>query len=95
MVEKIAYRTSAAVLLVAALAIVALLVMGLTRADAGRPAIEPMVAPTETATAEPAATTIAEAEPAAADFFDIAEKSHSCTAIINGTTKACRRASWW
>ena len=74
MVEKIAYRTSAAVLLVAALAIVALLVMGLTRADAGRPAIEPMVAPTETATAEPAATTIAEAEPAAADFFDIAEK---------------------
>ncbi|WP_373491435.1 L,D-transpeptidase family protein [Parasphingorhabdus sp.] len=35
MVEKIAYRVSAAVLLITALAIIALLVMGLTRADAG------------------------------------------------------------
>lgn len=43
MVEKIAYRVSASVLLVAALAIVAILVMGLTRADAGRSA-----APTKT-----------------------------------------------
>ncbi|MEH6789500.1 L,D-transpeptidase family protein [Parasphingorhabdus sp.] len=41
MVEKIAYRISASVLLVAALAIVALLVMGLTRADAGSPAAPP------------------------------------------------------
>ena len=36
MFEKIAYRVSASVLMVAALAIVAMLVMGLTRADAGR-----------------------------------------------------------
>ena len=35
MVEKIAYRVSASILLLTGLAIVAMLVMGLTRADAG------------------------------------------------------------
>jgi hypothetical protein len=46
MVEKIAYRVSALVLLVAALAIVALLVMGLTRASADP--IGPVAPPSET-----------------------------------------------
>ncbi len=74
MVEKIAYRVSASVLLIAALAIGAMLVMGLTRADAGTAS-----APTETAANEiVAADPVVEDELApqslVADAGDLADK---------------------
>jgi len=53
MVEKIAYRMSATVLLLAALAVVALLVMGLTRADAGSPAAPKQAVAATSAVAAP------------------------------------------
>ena len=55
MVEKIAYRISATVLLVAALAIVALLAMGLTRADEGSPAAPEQAVAANSAVAAPGA----------------------------------------
>lgn len=72
MFEKIAYRASASVLLVTALAIVAMLVMGLTRADAGSSA-----APEQEVTAARAGPVVHNPpalEPAAASPVDIAEK---------------------
>jgi lipoprotein-anchoring transpeptidase ErfK/SrfK len=72
MVEKIAYRMSATVLLVAALAIVAMLVMGLTRADAGSSA-----APKQKvamASADPVVQDTSAIEPVVANPVDIADK---------------------
>ena len=66
MVEKIAYRVSASILLLAALAIVAMLVMGLTRADAGSSSV-PSTPVVEDAASGPA-------EPIAADRIEIADK---------------------
>ncbi|MEH6828240.1 L,D-transpeptidase family protein [Parasphingorhabdus sp.] len=74
MVEKIAYRISASVLLVAALAIVALLVMGLTRADAGRSAVQSQTVVAGNVASEPVAQNMSEPEPIAADPMDLAEK---------------------
>ena len=74
MVEKIAYRLSATVLLAAALAVLAMLVMGLTRADAGSPAMETESAVVEKAPVEPAVPALSEAEPVASEPRDIAEK---------------------
>ena len=74
MFEKIAYRVSASVLMVAALAIVAMLVMGLTRADAGRSAVPAEKVVAEDAVAEPVVQNIAETDLLAADPVDIAEK---------------------
>ena len=74
MFEKIAYRVSASVLMVAALAIVAMLVMGLTRADAGRSALPAKTVVAEDAVAEPVVQNIAETDLLAADPVDIAEK---------------------
>jgi hypothetical protein len=74
MVEKIAYRVSATVLLVAALAIIALLVMGLTRADAGRSAVQTQTAVVGNVASEPVAQNMSEPEPVAAGSMDIAEK---------------------
>lgn len=74
MFEKIAYRVSASVLMVAALAIVAMLVMGLTRADAGRSAVPAEKVVAEDAVAEPVVQNIAEIDALAADPVDIAEK---------------------
>ena len=74
MFEKIAYRVSASVLMVAALAIVAMLVMGLTRADAGRSALPAKTVVAEDAVAEPVVQNIAETDALAADPVDIAEK---------------------
>ena len=74
MVEKIAYRASASVLMIAALAIGALLVMGLTRADAGTSSApratmaNEIVAPDPVAEDEPALQTLA------ADAGDLADK---------------------
>jgi len=74
MVEKIAYRVSASVLLIAALAIGALLVMGLTRADAGTASAPREAMANEIVAADP----VAEDEPAlqtlAADAGDLADK---------------------
>ena len=64
MVEKIAYRVSATVLLITALAVVALLVMGLTRADAGSSSASasPMAAVDGNAPSEPAMQNISGTE---------------------------------
>ncbi|MEQ8742769.1 L,D-transpeptidase family protein [Parasphingorhabdus sp.] len=77
MVEKIAYRVSATVLLMTALAIVALLVMGLTRANADSAAAS--ATPTKAVVAanvapDPVAQNSSELDPIAADPFDIADK---------------------
>lgn len=72
MVEKIAYRMSATVLLLAALAVVALLVMGLTRADAGSPAAPEQMA-AASAVADPVQN-VAAVEPVAEIPVDIADK---------------------
>ncbi|NQV94752.1 MAG: L,D-transpeptidase, partial [Sphingomonadales bacterium] len=74
MVEKIAYRISASVLLVAALAIVAIMVMGLTRADAGPSSVLSKAVASENVASEPVAQNISELEPIAADRENIAEK---------------------
>jgi len=74
MVEKIAYRVSATVLLVAALAIIALLVMGLTRADAGRSAVQTKTAVAGNVASKPVVQNMSEPEPNAAGPMDIAEK---------------------
>ena len=77
MVEKIAYRVSATVLLMTALAIVALLVMGLTRANADSAAAS--ATPTKAVVAanvapDPVAQNSSELDPIAVDPFDIADK---------------------
>ena len=72
MVEKIAYRMSATVLLLAALAVVALLVRGLTRADAGSPAAPEQMA-AASAVADPVED-VAAVEPIAEIPVDIADK---------------------
>ncbi|WP_417618733.1 L,D-transpeptidase family protein [Parasphingorhabdus sp.] len=77
MVEKIAYRVSATVLLMTALAIVALLVMGLTRANADSAAAS--ATPTKAVVAanvapDPVAQNSSELDPIAADPFYIADK---------------------
>ncbi|MFT5537614.1 L,D-transpeptidase family protein [Parasphingorhabdus sp.] len=77
MVEKIAYRVSATVLLMTALAIVALLVMGLTRANAD--SAGPSATPTKAVVAanvapDPVAQNSSELDPIAVDPFDIADK---------------------
>lgn len=77
MVEKIAYRVSATVLLMTALAIVVLLVMGLTRANADSAAAS--ATPTKAVVAanvapDPVAQNSSELDPIAADPFDITDK---------------------
>ncbi|WP_417593845.1 L,D-transpeptidase family protein [Parasphingorhabdus sp.] len=74
MVEKIAYRVSASILLLTALAIVAMLVMGLTRADAGSSSERPAVAVADKAAAEPVMQDIAVTEPVEAEPIEIADK---------------------
>ena len=73
MVEKIAYRVSASILLLAALAIVAMLVMGLTRADAGSSSV-PSTPVVEDAASGPVEPNISATEPIAADRIEIADK---------------------
>jgi hypothetical protein len=74
MVEKIAYRASASVLLVAALAIVAMMVMGLTRADAGSSSAAQKAPFAVKAAAEPALQNISAPALAGAVPVDIADK---------------------
>ena len=72
MVEKIAYRVSASVLLVTALAIVALLVMGLTRASADPVGRASISADAEQVAAEPAVDPASILTPITADDADMA-----------------------
>lgn len=74
MVEKIAYRVSASVLLLTALTILALLVMGLTRADAGSPAARPLPVASENAATEADVQPIAVREPEVVAPIEISEK---------------------
>lgn len=74
MVEKIAYRVSASVLLLAALAILAMLVMGLTRADAGSSSAPSEPVASENAAPEPVVQNASLLEPMAAEPMEIAEK---------------------
>ena len=77
MVEKIAYRVSATVLLVAALAIVAMLVMGLTRAGAASDTVSaalPKSEITERADVDPDIQTAPALEPVSTISTDIADK---------------------
>ncbi|WP_417609369.1 L,D-transpeptidase family protein [Parasphingorhabdus sp.] len=77
MVEKIAYRLSASVLLVTALAIVAMLVMGLTRPapdSAGATATPSKVAISAAVDPEPVVENVPESAEPAAESFDVAEK---------------------
>ncbi len=75
MVEKIAYRVSASVLLVTALAIVALLVMGLTRADADPVARLSISADGEPVVPEPVVEEAATLTPIAADNAEMASNA--------------------
>jgi len=75
MVEKIAYRVSALVLLVTALAIVALLVMGLTRADADPVARLSISADGEPVVPEPVVEEAATLTPIAADNAEMASNA--------------------
>lgn len=74
MVEKIAYRVSASVLLLAALAILAMLVMGLTRADAESASARSKPVAVENAAPEPVVENASLPEPMAAEPLEIAEK---------------------
>lgn len=74
MVEKIAYRVSASVLLLAALAILAMLVMGLTRADAESASVRSKPVAAENAAPEPVVENASLPEPMAAEPLEIAEK---------------------
>lgn len=77
MVEKIAYRMSATVLLVAALAVVALLVMGLTRPNAepaGSSAASSTAAVSANMASDPVVRNVSEAGPITAEPFDISDK---------------------
>lgn len=72
MVEKIAYRVSASVLLIAALAIVALLVMGLTRAGTDPAARSPISADAAQVAPEPGADEASVLTPIVTDDTEIA-----------------------
>jgi len=74
MVEKIAYRVSASVLLIAALAIGALLVMGLTRADAGTASAPRETMANEIVAPDPVAEDESALQTLAADAGDLADK---------------------
>ncbi len=74
MVEKIAYRVSASVLLLAALAILAMLVMGLTRADAESASARSKPVAVENAAPEPVVENASLPEPIVAEPLEIAEK---------------------
>lgn len=74
MVEKLAYRVSASVLLLAALAILAMLVMGLTRADAESASVRSNPVAAENAAPEPVVENASLPEPMAAEPLEIAEK---------------------
>ncbi len=74
MVEKIAYRVSATVLLLAALAIGALLLMGLTRADAGASSAPSKAVVAENAAPEPGVQNASGFEQKVSDPIEIAEK---------------------
>lgn len=74
MVEKIAYRVSASVLLLAALAIVAMLVMGMTRADAEPSSALSKPVASENTAPEPVVQNASLPEPMGADPVDIADK---------------------
>ena len=74
MVEKIAYRVSASVLLLAALAILAMLVMGLTRADAESASVRSKPVAAENAAPEPVVENASLPEPMVAEPLEIAEK---------------------
>ena len=74
MVEKIAYRVSASILLLTGLAIVAMLVMGLTRADAGSSSGRAAEAVADSAAAETAVENVSLAAPIAAQPVEIVDK---------------------
>lgn len=74
MVEKIAYRVSASVLLLAALAILAMLVMGLTRAEAESASARSKPVAVENAAPEPVVENASLPEPIVAEPLEIAEK---------------------
>ncbi len=74
MVEKIAYRVSASILLLTGLAIVAMLVMGLTRADAGSSSERATEAVADSAAAETAVENVSVAGPVLAEPADISDK---------------------
>ena len=74
MVEKIAYRVSAAILLMTALAIVAMFLVGLTRADAGNSSVPSKTMVAGNVAPEPVAQKMFAVEPIDADPIDIAEK---------------------
>lgn len=74
MVEKIAYRVSASVLLLAALAILAMLVTGLTRADAESSSAQPQPVASKNAAPQSVVQNVSPLEPMAAEPFEITEK---------------------
>ena len=74
MVEKIAYRVSASILLLTGLAIVAMLVMGLTRADAGSSSERAAEAVADSTAAETAVENVSLAAPIAAQPVEIVDK---------------------
>tara|TARA_R110001599_G_scaffold1732_1_gene8629 strand:- start:3215 stop:3922 length:708 start_codon:yes stop_codon:yes gene_type:complete len=74
MVEKIAYRVSASILLLTGLAIVAMLVMGLTRADAGSSSGRAAEAVADSTAAETAVENVSLAAPIAAQPVEIVDK---------------------
>lgn len=74
MVEKIAYRVSASILLLTGLAIVAMLVMGLTRADAGSSSGRATEAVADSTAAETAVENVSLAAPIAAQPVEIVDK---------------------
>jgi len=74
MVEKIAYRLSASVLLLAALVILAILVMGMTRADAESSSARSKPVVAENAAPEPVVENTSFPQPMVAEPLEIAEK---------------------
>ena len=74
MVEKIAYRVSASILLLTGLAIVAMLVMGLTRADAGSSSERATEAVAESAAPEAVVENVSVAAPIAEQPAEIVDK---------------------
>ena len=74
MVEKIAYRVSASILLLTGLAIVAMLVMGLTRADSGSSSGRATEAVADSTAAETAVENVSLAAPIAAQPVEIVDK---------------------
>ena len=74
MVEKIAYRVSASILLLTGLAIVAMLVMGLTRADSGSSSGRATEAVADSTAAETAVENVSLAGPIAEQPAEIVDK---------------------